>query len=42
MGKTQKSEWYVKAVRALQLAGMSERTQECYARHVRLIIDHFN
>lgn len=41
MKKTQKTQWYDKAVRALQLAGMSERTQECYARHVRLIIDHF-
>ena len=41
MGKTQKSEWYIKAVKTLQLAGMSKRTQECYARHVRLIIEHF-
>jgi hypothetical protein len=28
-------EYYQKTIRALQLAGMSERTQECYTRSVR-------
>ena len=29
------SDYYTQSMRALQLAGMSERTQECYTRAVR-------
>jgi len=33
--------WYNKTVKTLQVAGMSDRTQECYARAVRMMIEHF-
>ena len=29
-------------MRALQLAGMSERTQQCYTRSVRMLADFYN
>lgn len=32
-------DYYQRSMRALQLAGMSERTQECYTRAVRLLAD---
>ncbi len=32
---------YEQSIRALQLAGMSERTQECYTRSVRLLVDFY-
>lgn len=41
MPKTIKTPWYDKTVDALQLAGMSERTQQCYARAVRMLVEHF-
>jgi len=41
MPKSLKTPWYDKTVKALQLAGMSGRTQECYARAVRMLIEHF-
>ena len=28
-------------MRALQLAGMSKRTQECYTRSVRMLVDFY-
>jgi integrase/recombinase XerD len=34
-------DYYEKSNRALQLAGMSERTQECYTRAVRLLVDFY-
>ncbi len=34
--------WYNKTVNALQLAGMSDRTQHCYARAVRMLIEYYN
>jgi hypothetical protein len=34
--------YYDQSMRALQLAGMSERTQECYKRSVRMLIDFYN
>ncbi|GLI35529.1 site-specific integrase [Desulforhabdus amnigena] len=34
-------DYYEKSIRALQLAGMSERTQECYTRAVRLLVDFY-
>lgn len=40
--KTLKTPWYDKTVKALQLAGMSERTQQCYARSVRQLIEFYN
>ena len=33
--------WYTKTVKELQLAGMCERTQGCYARSVRQLIEHY-
>jgi len=42
MTKSLKTPWYDKTVKALQLAGMSGRTQECYARAVRMLIEHFD
>ena len=35
-------DYYQKSMRALQLAGMSERTQECYTRSVRQLVDFYN
>jgi len=34
-------DYYEQSIRALQLAGMSERTQECYTRSVRLLVDFY-
>jgi len=34
--------YYEKSMRALKLAGMSERTQLCYTRSVRQIVDFYN
>jgi integrase/recombinase XerD len=31
-------DYYNKSMRALQLAGMSERTQQCYTRSVRQLV----
>lgn len=38
--KALQTPWYDKTVKALQLAGMSDRTQHCYARAVRMLIEH--
>ena len=35
------NDYYEKSNRALQLAGMSERTQECYTRAVRMVADFY-
>ena len=35
-------DYYQKSIRALQLAGMSTRTQECYTRSVRMLVDFYN
>lgn len=34
-------DYYQKSMRALQLAGMSERTQQCYTRSVRMLVDFY-
>ncbi|HLE40487.1 MAG TPA: site-specific integrase [Nitrospirota bacterium] len=34
--------WYEKSIKALQLNGMAERTQDAYARSVRMLVEHFN
>lgn len=34
-------DYYQQSMQALQLAGMSERTQECYTRSVRMIVDFY-
>lgn len=34
-------DYYEKSMRALQLAGMSDRTQECYTRSVRMLVDFY-
>ena len=34
--------WYEKSIKALQLNGMAERTQEGYTRAVRMLVEHFN
>jgi len=31
--------YYQKSINALQLAGLSERTQQCYTRSVRQLVD---
>ena len=36
------SDYYQKSIRALQLAGMSERTQQCYTRSVRMLVEFYN
>jgi len=33
------TDYYQKSMKALQLAGMSERTQECYTRSIRKLVD---
>lgn len=35
-------DYYQKSIRALQLAGMSERTQQCYTRAVRQLVDFYD
>jgi len=40
--RTYRTDWYVKTIRALQLAGMSDSTQECYARSVRQLIEFYD
>ena len=35
-------DYYNLSMRALQLAGMSERTQQCYTRSVRMLVDFYN
>ena len=35
-----KTQWHEKTVKALQLGGMSERTQECYVRAMRMLTEH--
>jgi integrase/recombinase XerD len=35
------TDYYQKSMRALQLAGMSERTQQCYTRSVRMLVDFY-
>ena len=40
--KALQTPWYNKTVSALQLAGMSDRTQHCYARRAaRMLIEHY-
>lgn len=34
-------DYYAQSMKALQLAGMSERTQEAYTRSVRMITEFF-
>jgi site-specific recombinase XerD len=36
-----KKDYYQQSMRALQLAGMSERTQQCYTRSVRMLVDFY-
>jgi site-specific recombinase XerD len=40
--RTFQTPWYPKTIDALQLAGMSERTQECYARAVRMLLEYYD
>lgn len=35
-------DYYQQSMRALQLAGMSQRTQECYTRSVRMLAEFYN
>ena len=35
-------DYYQKSIKALQLAGMSERTQQCQTRAVRQLVDFYN
>jgi site-specific recombinase XerD len=34
-------DYYQKSINALQLAGLSERTQQCYTRSVRQLVDFY-
>lgn len=36
------TDYYQKSMKALQLAGMSERTQECYTRSIRKLVDFYD
>ena len=36
-----KKDYYQQSMKALQLAGMSERTQKCYTRSVRMLVDFY-
>jgi len=36
-----KKDYYQQSMRALQLAGMSERIQQCYTRAVRMLVDFY-
>ena len=36
------TDYYQKYMKALQLAGMSERTQECYTRSIRKLVDFYD
>ena len=40
--KTLQTLWYDEAIKAFQLAGMGESTQQTYARHVRKLIEFYN
>ena len=40
--KALQTPWYNETIKALQLAGMCERTQGCYARCVRQLIEHYD
>ncbi|MDY6896365.1 MAG: site-specific integrase [Thermotogota bacterium] len=33
--------WYQESMKALELNGMSQRTQECYTRSVRQLVDFY-
>lgn len=35
-------DYYQQSIKALQLAGMSERTQQCYTRALRQLVDFYN
>jgi len=35
-------DYYQQSIKALQLAGMSERTQQCYTRSVRMLADYYH
>jgi hypothetical protein len=35
-------DYYQQSMRALQLAGMSDRTQECFSRAVRMLADFYD
>ncbi len=41
MAKVLRTEWYEETVKALQINGKSKRTQECYARAVRMLTEYF-
>ena len=35
-------DYYTKSIKALQLGGMSKRTQQCYTRSVRMLVQHYD
>jgi hypothetical protein len=41
MSQVLKTPWYDETIKALQLNGKSERTQEAYARAVRMLIEFY-
>jgi len=34
--------YYTKSIKALQLGGMSKRTQQSYTRSVRMLVEHYD
>ncbi len=39
--KTLRTPWYDETIKALQINGKSDKTQEAYARAVRMLIEYF-
>jgi integrase/recombinase XerD len=37
-----KTEWHDRMIKALQLNGKGERTQQAYARALRMLVDFYN
>ena len=34
------TDWYERAFKALQLAGYAEKSQQCYLRGIRMLVEH--
>lgn len=37
-----KTKWHEKMLKALQVSGKGERTQECYTRSMRMLVEHYD
>ena len=36
------NDWYERSMKAFQLNGQSQKTQECYTRSVRMLVEHYD